>query len=217
MTTAFKYTDRDVREQPELVAEAVRYLRWYQGEFDFLLDAKRFEAANGYISIATARGVLNCMRHDLRYLSIETLTPPHSHSPRYAEHPAGDGSEPYKRKRRLRLVDDEDLRYPFDLKTYWNARIMYSTHKTAVTAHVLKPNIALRYFPATGEIHFPIMRALCSTSYYRTTALSRAVPEGRRFCRRCAEALAELSEPYDWAKTTPPVEVTVGPTEKETP
>lgn len=62
----YKYTDRDVRSHPDLIALAVGYLEDYPGEFEYLLDAKRIltEVGSGALTVSQIRGVLNCMRHD---------------------------------------------------------------------------------------------------------------------------------------------------------
>jgi len=197
--SALKYTDRDVRERPELVAEAVRYLRWYQGEFEFLVDAKRYEVANGSLSVATARGVLNCIRQDTRYAMVSDPIPEPSVS-----HP-----------RRLRVVvDQEKRREPFDLKTYWNARLMWSAHKGAVVVHAMRPDASLRYFPMAHDEKISIyvgIRSLCSTGFPRNlTRLGRIMPEGKRFCHRCVADIEEFG--YDWGPTTPPASCTQVPT-----
>ena len=195
--TALKFTDRDVRERPELVAEAIRYLRWYQGEFDFLTDAKRYEAANGNLPVATARGVLNCMRSDARYALVADGLP----EPR-ASYADGDPHAPYGRK--LRVVREPE-RYPFALYTHWNARLYYSAHKGAVVVHALRLDAELWFYPK-AETKIQLrggMRALCSQNFSRATErLAREMPEGKRFCHRCAEHIAEVG--YDWGPTTPP-------------
>ncbi len=200
--TALKYTDRDVRERPELVAEAVRYLRWYQGEFQFLVDAKHYLDANGNLPLATTRGVLNCMRSDARYALVagpfpEPLLsplPPLDRLPVFDERP---------RRHRLRVVKPEP-RLPFPLKTHWNARLMYSSHKTASVVHALRLGTPLWYYPEHRNFDTRgVLRSICSTNYTRhTLRLARRMPEGKRFCRRCAEAISEFG--YDWGPTIPP-------------
>lgn len=193
--TALKYTDRDVRERPELVAEAIRYLRWYQGEFEFLVDAKRYEAANGTLPVATARGVLNCIRNDARYAMVSDPIPdplPH---------------ETFTKRRKLRVVDEEERRYPFALKTYWNARLYYSAHKGAVVVHALRLDAELWCYPKHHSGHTihtrSGLRAFCSQSFSSATErLAREMPEGKRFCHKCAEMIEEVG--YDWGPTTPP-------------
>lgn len=195
MTVPLKYTDRDVREQPELAAEAIRYVRWYQGDFDFLVDAKRYEAANGFLPIGTARGVLNCMRVDARYAMVSDPLPAPLPVP-----------EQRKRARPLRVV--EDTREPFDLKTYWNARLLFSGQKGAVVVHALRyQDLAIRYYPEAhrddGKFWVSHLRSICSTSF-SYPRLSRTMPEGKRFCHRCAELLTTDYADYDWGPTTPP-------------
>lgn len=203
--TALKFTDRDVRERPELVAEAVRYLRWYQGEFEFLVDAKRYEAANGNLPLPTARGVLNCMRQDTRYgMVVPDLPEP-------SQLTMADADALFTKKRRLRVVaEEEKRRYPFALKTYWNARLYYSGHKGAVVVHALRLDAELWFYPNYHSGH-PIqlhsgMRGLCSQNFSKhTERLAREMPEGKRFCHRCVEIIDEIG--YDWGPTIPPTEL----------
>lgn len=205
--SAIKFTDRDVRERPELVAEAVRYLRWYQGEFDFLVDAKRYEAACGNLPLATARGVLNCMRTDARYaLVADGLPEPAESSPSFRR----GATRPARRLRAVTSADDLPERRPFALKTYWNARFYYSTHPKAELAHALRIDAQIWYYPTahSDDSRYAVrggLRGVCLATYASGhERLSRTLPAGRRFCRRCAEAIGETS--YDWGPTTPPSE-----------
>lgn len=61
-----KYTDRDVRENPEFYGMVVNYLTAYEGEFPFLIDCKMRLAQDYDLSTGMVRGVLNCMRVDPR-------------------------------------------------------------------------------------------------------------------------------------------------------
>jgi len=70
MGTSLKYTDRDVRENPEFFDYAVDYLRQYEGEFAFLVDCKMRVASGWDLSVGMVRGVLNCMRNDPRVTGI---------------------------------------------------------------------------------------------------------------------------------------------------
>lgn len=205
--TALKYTDRDVRERPELVAEAIRYLRWYQGEFEFLVDAKRYLEANGTLPIATSRGVLNCIRQDARYAMVADPIPePDPRLARYA------GFNTPKRVHPLRVVEDEEeRREPFNLKTYWNARLLYSSHKGAEVVHALRyRGLVLRYYPMgrhDGDKYFLYggMRAICSANFSMATQrLAREMPPGKRFCHRCVDMLTTDYKDYEWGPTTRP-------------
>lgn len=64
-----KYTDRDVRDDPELMPLAIAYVLNYTGEFDPLVEAKEYLDEEGELTTALARKVLNCMRHDANVLS----------------------------------------------------------------------------------------------------------------------------------------------------
>lgn len=67
MTAERKYTDRDVRENPELKEIALRYLNVYGGDFEPLVNAQGMLAAGGELPTNIIRVVLNCMRHDRDY------------------------------------------------------------------------------------------------------------------------------------------------------
>lgn len=59
-----KYTDRDVREDPDLTQLAIAYIANYTGEFDPLVEAKELFEEYGELTTPMIRKVLNCMRHD---------------------------------------------------------------------------------------------------------------------------------------------------------
>jgi hypothetical protein len=66
MSATLKYTDRDVRENPDFENIAIEYLMNYEGEFAFLIDCKMRIASGMGLSIGMVRGILNCMRVDPR-------------------------------------------------------------------------------------------------------------------------------------------------------
>lgn len=71
-----KYTDRDVRESPDLAEMAVEYVEQYGGEFEYLIDMK-MRLAQGYdLTTPMIRGILNCMRHDPRITGLPAPLPP---------------------------------------------------------------------------------------------------------------------------------------------
>lgn len=206
MTAAHRFTDRDVRERPDLVADAVCYLRWYQGDFEFLLDAKFYEQQYGTIPLPTARGVLNCMRHDARYAMVnDDLPEPLGYIPEPAERLRGE-----QNRRGLRVVREErEHRWPKLLKTTWRARLFYSVNGEVV--HALRLDSSIKYFPLADE-KFSLdggVKAMCGGSPYATryVRLTKEMPPGMRFCRRCHGAIVEKG--YDWGETTPPPEVSV--------
>ncbi|HEY6021865.1 MAG TPA: hypothetical protein VIY48_18975 [Candidatus Paceibacterota bacterium] len=67
MTAERKYTDRDVRENPELEKIALNYLKVYGGDFEPLVNAQGLLAAGHDLPTNIIRVVLNCMRHDRDY------------------------------------------------------------------------------------------------------------------------------------------------------
>lgn len=61
-----RYSDRDVRDNPDLLEVALDYLDGYTGEFDFLLGMQMRVSQGLSLSTGMVRGVLNCMRNDPR-------------------------------------------------------------------------------------------------------------------------------------------------------
>jgi hypothetical protein len=62
-----KYTERDVRENPNLYDAAMDYLEEYAGDFEFLLDCKERYLNSIGMSNGMIKGILNCMRVDPRW------------------------------------------------------------------------------------------------------------------------------------------------------
>lgn len=59
-----KYTDADVRSDPELAELALNYLDDYAGDFEPLVRAQETLARGSLLTTTQTRVVLNCMRHD---------------------------------------------------------------------------------------------------------------------------------------------------------
>lgn len=59
-----KYSDRDVRENPDLAEMAYEYLDTYGGEYEPLVRAQEVLRDGRYLTTSQTRVVLNCMRHD---------------------------------------------------------------------------------------------------------------------------------------------------------
>ena len=76
MGEALRYTDRDVRENRELTAQAYRYVENYQGEFQYLVDCKMRVASGEDLTVGLVRGILNCMRVDPRVTGLPDPIPP---------------------------------------------------------------------------------------------------------------------------------------------
>jgi hypothetical protein len=60
----YAYSDRDVRDNPELRPLVVAYVTQYTGDFDPLVEAKRAVEGGHELTVPQVRRVLNCMRHD---------------------------------------------------------------------------------------------------------------------------------------------------------
>jgi hypothetical protein len=65
-----KYTERDVRDNPEYVRKAYSYLEQYTGEFPYLIDMKMRLGQGMDLTYAMVKGVLNCMRNDPRVQNL---------------------------------------------------------------------------------------------------------------------------------------------------
>jgi hypothetical protein len=76
MSADRKYTDRDVRENPDFYVTVIDYLEHYEGEFDFLVDCKMRVAMDRELTVGMVRGILNCMRHDPRVTNLPEPLPP---------------------------------------------------------------------------------------------------------------------------------------------
>jgi hypothetical protein len=59
-----KYSDRDVRADPDLAELAYEYLDAYTGDFEPLIRAQEVLADSRLLTTSQIRVVLNCMRHD---------------------------------------------------------------------------------------------------------------------------------------------------------
>ena len=77
MSAERKYTDRDVRENPDFYLTVLTYLAEYEGEFDFLVDCKMRVAMDRDLTVGMVRGILNCMRHDPRVTDLPEPLQPH--------------------------------------------------------------------------------------------------------------------------------------------
>lgn len=66
--SAARFSDAQMREEPELVAAAVRYARAYVGDWDVMRAAKQLVHETGTLPVAVARTVANCARADPRYV-----------------------------------------------------------------------------------------------------------------------------------------------------
>jgi len=66
--SAVRFSDAQMRDEPELVAAAVRYARAYVGDWDVMRAARILVERTGTLPVAVARTVANCARSDPRYV-----------------------------------------------------------------------------------------------------------------------------------------------------
>lgn len=71
-----KYTDRDVRENEQLVLLAIEYVENYTGDFQYLIDMKMRMASGAGLTTPMVKGILNCMRADPRVTGLPSPLPP---------------------------------------------------------------------------------------------------------------------------------------------
>jgi hypothetical protein len=71
-----RYTDRDVRENGELVELAEQYVDGYNGDFQYLIDMKMRVHSGLQLTTPMVKGILNCMRADPRVTGLPTPLPP---------------------------------------------------------------------------------------------------------------------------------------------
>jgi hypothetical protein len=165
----YRFTDRDLRENPSLVGLAITFLQAYGGDYDYLRYAQDFLRTNGDLTTAIARGVINCMRHD----------------PQWATRLLRPSLVPVSQSRpMLRIVDRHYHERPPQilLKAVWHMRYIQSSWPTAFLAHYLDHNRStLLYFPYTGQIACHPY-AVCSA---RISCVEMVHETSRAICRRC--------------------------------
>lgn len=66
--SAVRFSDAQMRDEPDLVAAAVRYARSYVGDWDVMRAAQQLVVQTGTLPVAVARTVANCARSDPRYI-----------------------------------------------------------------------------------------------------------------------------------------------------
>lgn len=122
---ARKFTDADVRSDPDLMRAAVEHARDYRGEFDFLVAAQELVLYTETLPVAVARGVLNCMRADPS--ASWKLPAPARIRAVPDERPEPARPKPDPEPRRLPVVRE----YPATVGPYFVAKNGYVVHRTA--------------------------------------------------------------------------------------
>jgi hypothetical protein len=179
-----RYTDRDVRESENLYLLAVRFLKAYRGDFEFLVRARNHLDDTGALPIATARGVLNCMRSDPMAAMLLPQTP----TGRYLDDVphSGSGDDFYHR----RQAANGHKRRPahIDLPSKWHVMYVLSTWPTAQVYHVLRPELShIRWYPHQSQFGYDI-QLWCGYPFgwsYSSKYIMTNDQRGRRICRGC--------------------------------
>jgi hypothetical protein len=169
MSLAYKYTDTDVRSNPDLVGQAYEFLQSYQGEFEFLRDAKHDLEDQGMLPTGIVRGVLNCMR--TQPVVFQRLSQP---------------------IRPVSIIHPERVRRgQVPLKTVWHKRYFSSLWPRAYKAHLLDhTRSSLIWLPYINEIHcHPYI--LCSARL-RMGVMTNDTMD-REVCTRCLAQEVERS------------------------
>ncbi len=169
----YRFTDRDVRENPDLADTAFQFAYNYGGDFDFLVHAHTYALEHGRLHTAMARGVLNCMRSDLQGLALLHRLIPVSNIPPMPH-----------RVRILHAVEKQRPAY-IDLPSEWHYDYIMSLNKMAQVVHILdRQRSHVRWYPHMGTFEFdlyickPIFRGQRYQMVYED-------PEGRRLCPQC--------------------------------
>jgi hypothetical protein len=161
-----RFTDRDVREDPDLASVAYEFVYNYGGDFDFLVQARNYAQQHGRLSVTQARGVLNCMRSD--YEGLHMLARRSNNLPRP-----------------LRIVEKQRPAY-IDLPSTWHYDYYMSTYVTAQVVHILdRQRSCVRWYPHVSE--FKLMLYTCKPVYYPHYVMLHEVPTDRRLCRTCVK------------------------------
>ena len=172
-----RYTDRDVRESEHLYLLAVRFLKAYRGDFEFLVRARNHLDDTGALPIATARGVLNCMRSDPMGAMLLPQTP----TGRYPDDVPHSGPQPQNNGHKRRPSH-------IDLKSTWHVMYVLSTWPTAQVYHVLRPELShIRWYPHQSQFGYDI-QLWCGYPFgwsYSSKYIMTNDQRGRRICRGC--------------------------------
>jgi hypothetical protein len=184
---AYKFTDEDLRRDPNLYYAATEFLGEYKGDFGFLRQAQQ-SMRLGELTHGVVRGVLNCMRthpvgvHMLPQDSTGLFVPA-SAPVQCAPIPSEEFD--YLRDRRkppLWLVRQNRPARIY-MKCRFKAEYFLSMHKQAFRAHLLNPaSSAVVWFPHTGELKVQ-PEPYCSV--HLSFGVMSLELHGRDVCRQC--------------------------------
>jgi len=173
-----KYTDEDVRRSETLYLCALKFLRQYQGDFQFLAEAKNHLEYYHDLPVPTARGVLNCMRVNPE----GAMMLPQTGDGRYHDGIRHSGSNLF--------IPNGHLRRPahIDLKSTWHVQYVLSTWPTAQVFHVLRPELSyIRWYPHQDRFGYNI-EVWCGYPIgwsYNSTYIMTNDKRDRRICKGC--------------------------------
>lgn len=175
-----KYTDIDVRQDPFLLAAAVKYARSYIGEFDFMTAASTIVHDRGTLPIAVARGVLNCMRADPR-IANDLPTPHNGHTgllEKFEFTPVSISSHQVQTQKRF-------------LRTRTNVKCMYTWSRNISDDPDKIDKFHYVSVSSEGGFHIPQMnftlciKSLCGVVRSTTFLLGNNPPSNRELCGSC--------------------------------
>lgn len=168
----FKFTDQDIREDQDLIGEAVQYALNYKGNFDLILDAKYLAEQNGTLPPGVARAVLNTALTDPR-AHLEGRAPERPRPADRWRHGYNEDKvvvkfptayDPYDEKK-------DKIKSPYLLKVKWNKEFFWSTEKAARRYHILDTRRSfIKYFPATKGYQIDLKSVCCSLTKWIYTA-----------------------------------------------
>jgi len=170
----YRYTDRQVREDPTLTELAYDYLRSYGGDYEYLVDCKEALHFRQDLTTAQIRGVLNCMRHDVhaRAAMPKPIFEPFQPRPR-RQHPP-----------KLQVVREVYRPNVIELKAHFKGTYVTSTHRQAKKSHLLDhERSALLYYPHIARF-MPDVKLYCSAAVSLKLFSDYALLEP---CARCLE------------------------------
>jgi hypothetical protein len=178
--TEVKYTDRDVRENPDLREKAYCYAFYYEGDFEFMVAAKELAKISEELPVAVTRGVLNCMRADPRVAATLPAPQPQVQNARIIP-----GTVREMGPRHQRPV----IRHSYDLPVRWRGIYLYSSHKTAQVFHMLNTERSrIHYYPAVYEFRMDLYGNCNKRQPDRLAVVTNAQPTTLRPCKVCFAA-----------------------------
>ena len=183
----YRYTDRDVREDPRLTQLAMAYLANYGGDFEPLVRAKLYLRQHEELTTVLVRTTLNCMRFDVHV--AHELPVPQPPVLRVVESIEGTVFSP--RFRPHEVV--KRRRFPFELNVTWKRDYIAATARNATAYHLLDPvrSIAKYYPEAPIDRRFQFEPRTYCNQHLSTGVLLVEPPRDRHLCGQCMRIKTE--------------------------